>query len=193
MTIEEDWDTAKKLLELLGNKTRVEILRLLSKKECYVSEISRELDIGQQAILRHLRKLSKFKFLYSFEENVDEEDRGRGRRRKYYTIREDYPFKMLINFTEEKFNIKLEQEEISEADEETNLLEILKSWPGLKYYEDQYKRISNIPDQFDRLRFVNDLIKELKVEYERHKQTVNYLASMLRKLRRIKEKIKDEI
>lgn len=192
MTIEEDWDTAKKLLELLGNKTRIEILRLLSQRECYVSEISRELDIGQQAILRHLRKLSEFKFLYSFEEDINEEDRGRGRRRKYYTISEDSPFKMLINFTEERFNIKLEQDEIEEPEEETRS-DIIKSWPGLKYYEDQFKRITNVQDPFERLRFVKELIEQLMDEYEKHKRTINYLASMIRKLRRIKETIKSKI
>ncbi|MHA1830740.1 MAG: ArsR/SmtB family transcription factor, partial [Candidatus Helarchaeota archaeon] len=45
MSEKDIWKRAKKLLEILGNETRIEILRLLSQKQCYVSEISRELDV----------------------------------------------------------------------------------------------------------------------------------------------------
>ncbi|WP_459839722.1 ArsR/SmtB family transcription factor, partial [Halolamina litorea] len=44
------------LLNLLGNENRRRILRLLSHKSCYVTEISEYLGVSPKAVIDHLRK-----------------------------------------------------------------------------------------------------------------------------------------
>lgn len=190
MSIEKDWEMIVNILEILGNKTRVEILKLLSEKECYVSEISRELDIGQQAILRHLDKLSKINFLSDFEEDVEEESRGRGRRRKYYRISEEFPFKLLIDFSQETFNIALEQEDVMEEGERQKLLQL---WPGLIHFQKKFDQRENVKNKFERLKYVSELIDDLNEEYGKHQLAIKFLSRLIYELEREKENIKTEI
>lgn len=65
------------LLDLLGNENRRRILRLLSRKPCYVTEISEYLGVSPKAVIDHLRKLEEAGLV---ESTVDEG------RRKYFSI-----------------------------------------------------------------------------------------------------------
>ncbi|MFB6159660.1 MAG: metalloregulator ArsR/SmtB family transcription factor [Haloferacaceae archaeon] len=65
------------LLDLLGNENRRRILRLLSRKPCYVTEISEYLGVSPKAVIDHLRKL---------EEAGLVESRTDDQRRKYFHI-----------------------------------------------------------------------------------------------------------
>jgi ArsR family transcriptional regulator len=65
------------LLDLLGNENRRRILRLLSRKPCYVTEISEYLGVSPKAVIDHLRKLEEAGLV---ESRVDDQ------RRKYYFI-----------------------------------------------------------------------------------------------------------
>jgi ArsR family transcriptional regulator len=64
-------------LDLLGNANRRRILRLLSQKPCYVTEISEFLGVSPKAVIDHLEKL---------EEAGLVESRTDDRRRKYFSI-----------------------------------------------------------------------------------------------------------
>ena len=65
------------LLDLLGNENRRRILRLLSTKPCYVTEISEYLDVSPKAVIDHLRKLEEAGLV---ESTTDDQ------RRKYFRI-----------------------------------------------------------------------------------------------------------
>ncbi|USZ71157.1 ArsR/SmtB family transcription factor [Natronosalvus halobius] len=65
------------LLDLLGNENRRRILRLLSRKPCYVTEISEYLSVSPKAVIDHLRKLEEAGLV---ESRVDDQ------RRKYFHI-----------------------------------------------------------------------------------------------------------
>jgi ArsR family transcriptional regulator len=71
---------ASALLDLLGNGNRRRILRLLSRKPCYVTEISEHLGVSPKAVIDHLRKLEEAGLI---ESRVDE------KRRKYFHISEN--------------------------------------------------------------------------------------------------------
>jgi len=71
---------ASALLDLLGNGNRRRILRLLSRKPCYVTEISEYLGVSPKAVIDHLRKLEEAGLI---ESRVDE------KRRKYFHIAEN--------------------------------------------------------------------------------------------------------
>ena len=64
-------------LDLLGNENRRRILRLLSQKPCYVTEISEYIGVSPKAVIDHLRQL---------EEAGLVESRTDTRRRKYFSI-----------------------------------------------------------------------------------------------------------
>jgi ArsR family transcriptional regulator len=71
---------ASALLDLLGNGNRRRILRLLSRKPCYVTEISEHLGVSPKAVIDHLAKLEEAGLI---ESRVDE------KRRKYFHISEN--------------------------------------------------------------------------------------------------------
>lgn len=70
---------ANALLDILGNENRRRILRLLSRKPCYVTEISEHLAVSPKAVIDHLRKLEQAGLI---ESRTDE------KRRKYFHIDE---------------------------------------------------------------------------------------------------------
>ncbi|MDY6818817.1 MAG: metalloregulator ArsR/SmtB family transcription factor [Halobacteriales archaeon] len=65
------------LLDLLGNENRRRILRLLSRKPCYVTEISEHLGVSPKAVIDHLRRLESAGLI---------ESRTDDQRRKYFHI-----------------------------------------------------------------------------------------------------------
>lgn len=69
------------LFELLGNRTRYEILRRIAREPMFLGQLSRELAVGQQAILRHLRQLREQGLLETYED-----ESIRGPPRKYYRL-----------------------------------------------------------------------------------------------------------
>lgn len=71
---------ASALLDLLGNGNRRRILRLLSRKPCYVTEISEQLGVSPKAVIDHLGKLEDAGLI---ESRTDE------KRRKYFHISEN--------------------------------------------------------------------------------------------------------
>ena len=73
------------LLEILGSSTRAKILQLIAQRPFYLSEISRTLNIGQQAIIRHMRKLEKSGIVRSYQQ----EARQSRIPRNYYVIKKD--------------------------------------------------------------------------------------------------------
>ncbi len=76
------------LLDLLGNENRRRILRLLSQKPCYVTEISEHLDLSPKAVIDHLRRLEDAGLVKS---RTDEN------RRKYFYIANDVRLEVSVS------------------------------------------------------------------------------------------------
>ena len=76
------------LLDLLGNENRRRILRLLSHKPCYVTEISEYLGVSPKAVIDHLRKLEEAGLI---ESHTDD------RRRKYFHIARDIRLEVSVS------------------------------------------------------------------------------------------------
>ncbi len=68
---------SSELLDILGNENRRSILRLLSQKPCYVTEISEYIGVSPKAVIDHLEMLEEAGLV---ESRVDD------RRRKYFNI-----------------------------------------------------------------------------------------------------------
>ena len=76
------------LLDLLGNENRRRILRLLSRKPCYVTEIGEYLDVSPKAVIDHLSKLEDAGLV---ESHTD------GSRRKYFHIAQDVRLEVTVS------------------------------------------------------------------------------------------------
>ena len=83
------------LLDLLGNENRRRILRLLSRKPCYVTEISEYLGVSPKAVIDHLRKLEETGLV---ESHVDDG------RRKYFSIARN--LRLEVNVSPYEFGTK---------------------------------------------------------------------------------------
>ena len=90
----------EEILDVMGCKTRREILNLLREEPRFVSEISRELDVGQKAIIEHLRAMEELGILSSSFQKIE-----RGRPRKYYDISQDIEIQIFISPESIKMNI----------------------------------------------------------------------------------------
>ncbi len=62
------------ILDVMGCKTRREIINLLREEPMFVSEISNELNIGQKAIIEHLRAMENVGILSSSYKRLLEVD-----------------------------------------------------------------------------------------------------------------------
>lgn len=75
-----DDDGGSGILDILGNRNRRRIIRLLREKPCYVTEISERLTLNPKAVVDHLQYMERAEFLSS---------RTDARRRKYYYLVRD--------------------------------------------------------------------------------------------------------
>ena len=80
------------ILDVMGCKTRRDIINLLREEPMFVSEISNELDIGQKAIIAHLRAMEDIGILNSSYKKI-----LRGRPRKYYDLQNEVNIHITIN------------------------------------------------------------------------------------------------
>ena len=80
------------ILDVMGCKTRRDIINLLRQEPMFVSEISNELDIGQKAIIAHLRAMEDIGILNSSYKKI-----LRGRPRKYYDLQNEVNIHITIN------------------------------------------------------------------------------------------------
>ena len=116
------------ILDVMGCKTRRDIINLLREEPMFVSEISNELDIGQKAIIAHLRAMEDIGILNSSYKKI-----LRGRPRKYYDLQNEVNIHITINrnnfdvqFTDDMLNTL----QLPSGDEWSKLLDIEKRIDG---------------------------------------------------------------
>ena len=112
------------ILNVMGCKTRRDIINLLREEPMFVSEISNELDIGQKAIIAHLRAMEDIGILNSSYKKI-----LRGRPRKYYDLQNEVNIHITIN--RNTFDVNLSEDmlntlQLPSGDEWSKLLDIEK-------------------------------------------------------------------
>ncbi|MDO5832573.1 MAG: ArsR family transcriptional regulator [Methanobrevibacter sp.] len=112
------------ILDVMGCKTRRDIINLLREEPMFVSEISNELDIGQKAIIAHLRAMEDIGILNSSYKKI-----VRGRPRKYYDLQNEVNIHITIN--RNTFDVNLSDDmlntlQLPSGDEWSKLLDIEK-------------------------------------------------------------------
>ena len=145
------------LLDIMGSRTRREIINLLREEPRFVSEITKELNIGQKAVIEHLRAMEEAGLLNSSYKKIT-----RGRPRKYYDMPNDITVNITI--TQNVFNVnisedRLSQKQLPSGDEWSKLLNLEK-----KIDQGHYEAVEELKSQ---IRLYNNLIERAEYILER--------------------------
>lgn len=137
-------------LEIIENSTRREILKKLIEKKCYPLLLSRELNLTQQAVMKHLAFMEKSKIVKvcGYEKNIN------GPPRKIYTLEGRYS--LTVDLTPNLFYIDI------------------KEIPKINYYDTSNKELRELLDEIDKE------LKRLEQKRLRLLSIKDYLLSMLR-------------
>lgn len=138
------------ILDVMGCKTRREIINLLREEPRFISEISQELEIGQKAIIEHLRAMENIGILESSFKKI-----VRGRPRKYYDMPHD--FTINISITENSFDVNISEDilnlkQLPSGDEWSKLLHIEKKidqghWEAVEELKNQIRLYENLKNR----------------------------------------------
>ncbi|MFQ6051921.1 MAG: ArsR/SmtB family transcription factor [Candidatus Hydrothermarchaeota archaeon] len=160
-------EKAKTLLNILGNPTRREILHLLSDEPYFVSQLAKELDIGQKAVIQHLELMESVGLVSKTEQQME-----RGRPRKYYEIDSNLQLEVLIA---------------------PYLFETYLSEPSFEKDEiidDPFNKLRKVKDPLKRLEILSEVIKDTLMLIQYHEGTKRRLE---RTLERLKEEMRKTI
>ncbi len=138
------------IIEALANESRRRIIQLLTKKPCYVSEISYALKMAPKVVLEHLDRLEKAGLIRSFEE---------GRRRYYYI---DRSLNISISISPHRFDVDVVEERVRDLEKEFMRIKSLLESSAEKSIVDAFERLRKMERMFVMLqKSVSEGIDEL--------------------------------
>lgn len=152
---------ADTILDILGNDTRRKILAILSQEPMYFNQLAKEIDIGQQAVLRHLQALEEGGLIDTYTEKSDLGAPDR----KYYCL--NTAFILTISLSEDDFTVT-NQKIVESRNEES-----------MKYY----KKLDSIPEE------VGEALSSLQENLVGIEQEISGLEARLNDLRALKQLI----
>ncbi|MDG6998681.1 MAG: helix-turn-helix domain-containing protein [Nitrososphaerota archaeon] len=133
-----DVDNIDVLLDVLGNDTRRRILQLLAAEPRYFIQLSKDLGVSQQAVLKHLDILERYGFISSYEGDSD----YAAPKRKYFQLNRSCLLAIGItrdavqfvfhdipqeeNEDGRRYELKTLQREVSDLEKQANPERILK-------------------------------------------------------------------
>ena len=126
----------EEIIEALANESRRRILQLLTKKPCYVSEISYALKMAPKVVLEHLDRLEKTGLIKSFED---------GRRRYYYI---DKSLNISISISPHRFDVDVVDENVSDIEREFDRIKSLLEESAQRSLVDAFERLRKIEKIF---------------------------------------------
>ena len=152
-------------LDLLGNSTRRRILLLLANEPRYFIQLSKELGVSQQAVLKHLFLLENSGLIVSFraKSNLSAPDR------KYFKLNK--PIYMSIGITGNSMDIKMESLEDTNNNQDKMFLETTE----IKHEQHDYDITRIIKETVLKLQEINKQMINLeneKVSLLKEKQQV---------------------
>ncbi len=175
---EESSDEEYRILDLLGNETRRRILLLLAQEPRYFIQLSRDLGVSQQAILKHLELLERAGFVSPYSAKSDLP----APKRKYYRLNRS--IYMSIGITEDDVSIRLRdiapnQDETKRSFRDASLPEAIDESDGADQELSDFLRSSR-----DMLKRLDERVGEL----ERHKVSLLKLRQTV--MRRVHDAVR---
>jgi len=139
-----------KIFLALKSQTRRKILNMLASEPMYLTQIAFNLELGQQAIFRHLQLLEESGILVS-----DFKDSGQGAPRRYYQIAR--AVRVEVQISPEMFDIGL-------FDVPKIAIKTPKEYPELEKVVIKCQELSKVPYSKEKLSEYSELLKELSTE-----------------------------
>ena len=146
-------EDAGTLLNLLGNGTRRKIIAILSNEPKYFIQLSKELGVSQQAVLKHLALLEEYGLVSSFraKSNFAAPDR------KYFRLSK--PVYLSVGITEDSMHMdlkNLDDENVVRSDNKKNFRKIIQ----------KSKNIENKSEMSIVVNEVNSIIRTINARIE---------------------------
>jgi predicted transcriptional regulator len=111
------------ILDILGNDTRRRILAVLSDEPMYFNQLAKAIEIGQQAVLRHLQALEEGGLIETYTEKSELGAPDR----KYYRLNDS--FTLTISLSEDDFTITKQKIAKTQQRESMKFYKVLDSMP----------------------------------------------------------------
>jgi ArsR family transcriptional regulator len=157
------------LLDILGNDTRRRILQLLADEPRYFIQLSKELGVSQQAVLKHLEILERNGFITSYEQ----ESSFPAPKRKYFQLNLSCVLEVGITRDAVQFVFQ----DIPRLDREEQIEE-----KELKALSRKVRAVVEEEEPIELLQRSDDLLKEINLAL---KETFATEASLLRLKQRL--------
>ncbi|MHA1243155.1 MAG: ArsR family transcriptional regulator [Candidatus Heimdallarchaeota archaeon] len=142
-----------KIFLALKSQTRRKILNMLASEPMYLTQIAFNLDLGQQAIFRHLQLLEESGILIS-----DFQDSGQGAPRRYYQIAR--AVRVEVQISPEMFDVGL-------FDVPTIAIKTPEEYPELEEVVLKCRELSKEPNSKEKLIAYSELLTELSAELKK--------------------------
>jgi ArsR family transcriptional regulator len=144
-------DNIDVLLEVLGNDTRRRILQLLADEPRYFIQLSKDLGVSQQAVLKHLEVLERNGFVSSFDKDSD----FAAPKRKYYQLNRSCM--LAIGITRDA--VQFVFHDIPQESARSKVLQ-----PGFKTLQRQLLELEQESDPSKILNLSDSLLKEINAK-----------------------------
>jgi len=155
-----------KLLYALENPSRRRIMEKLATETHYPLQLSKELNISQQAIMKHLKVLEDLDLVESFEEKSD----IGGPPRKSYRPTKSYSIK--IDIGPNTFNVEMDNFDNTNIEKEFKKLE--KKFNSITHISKTEERLNNLTD------YLNELNHDLEDLDQKRNQLLYLRQSAIR-------------
>ena len=177
----EELDT---IFSVLENPIRRKILAKLAEEQHYPLQLSKELNISQQAIMKHLKVLEEHNLVESFEEKST----LGGPPRKCYVSNKYISLRIDIGpntFRSDVYDYKEMEKEIKK--DEVKVQEILDK--EIETYNEKFREILEIQEPKEKLKELSNLILNLNSELDKlklkHSKLLNFQEQVVRESNRI--------
>ena len=142
-----------KIFLALKSQTRRKILNMLASEPMYLTQIAFNLDLGQQAIFRHLQLLEESGILIS-----DFKDSGQGAPRRYYQIAR--AVRVEVQISPEMFDVGM-------FDVPKIAIKTPEEYPELEEVVLKCRELSKEPNSKEKLIEYSELLTELSAELKK--------------------------
>ncbi|MCP8307078.1 MAG: helix-turn-helix domain-containing protein [archaeon] len=165
------------LLDILGNETRRRIIKLIAEEPRYLLQMARELEVSQQAILKHLDLLQQHGLISMFSA----ESEFAAPQRKYYELARSLYLRVgitrnTVRFSIDKVPYKKRELKIKISD--------------VKGLEDKVRAFEKLRKPDEALKISEEILREIDAKFEELGEMEVYL---MRLKQRVSEKAKRTI
>jgi ArsR family transcriptional regulator len=171
------------LLDVLGNETRRRILNLISHEPMYFNQLAKEIQTGQQAILRHVKILEDSGLIesYAMRSDLGAPDR------KYYRVNSS--FNLSISVSNDNFTIRNKDIEELRYKEADNLYKRFDELHNITFYQSVNKDKNTKDTKRRQIVSLDQILSKLQKNLEDTEEQILHLESRLNDLRALKQAI----